>query len=82
MTISCIIIEDEPLAMERAKEFVLKVPFLDLLRTFDNGLEAIAYLRENQVDLVFLDIQMDDFSGIQFLESLGSATGSDCYHSF
>jgi two-component system, LytTR family, response regulator len=70
MTISCIVIEDEPLAMERAKEFVLKVPFLNLLRTFDNGLEAIDYLTGNQVDLVFLDIQMDGFSGIQFLESL------------
>jgi two-component system, LytTR family, response regulator len=70
MIISCIIIEDEPLAMERAKEFVQKVSFLKLLNTFDNGLEAISYLKTESVDLIFLDIQMDEFSGIHLLESL------------
>lgn len=70
MKISCIIIEDEPLALERTKEFVLKVPYLELIETFDNGLEAIGFLKENIVRLIFLDIQMDDFSGIQLLESL------------
>jgi two-component system LytT family response regulator len=43
MIINCIIIEDEPLAMERIKSFVLKVPFLNLLQCFDNGIEAIAF---------------------------------------
>lgn len=70
MTISCIIIEDEPLAMERAREFVKKIPFLKLLRTFDNGIEAISFLKNESVDLIFLDIQMDEFSGIHLLESL------------
>lgn len=70
MTISCIIVEDEPLAMERTREFVLKVPFLQLLQTFDNGIEALGYLKIEAVDLVFLDIQMDEFSGIHLLESL------------
>ena len=70
MRISCIIIEDEPLALERTKEFVLKVPYLELIETFDNGLEAIGFLKEKIVQLIFLDIQMDDFSGIQLLESL------------
>jgi two-component system, LytTR family, response regulator len=70
MIISCIIIEDEPLAMERAMESVQKVPFLQLLQTFDNGLDAISYLKSESVDLVFLDIQMDEFSGIHLLESL------------
>jgi DNA-binding LytR/AlgR family response regulator len=70
MKINCIIIEDEPLALERAKEFVLKVPYLELLKSFDNGLEAIGFLKEQDVQLIFLDIQMDDFSGIQLLESL------------
>jgi two-component system, LytTR family, response regulator len=68
--INCIIIEDEPLAMERAKEFVLKVPFLKLLQTFDNGIDAVTYLKRESVDLIFLDIQMDEFSGIHLLESL------------
>jgi DNA-binding LytR/AlgR family response regulator len=70
MTISCIIVEDEPLAMERTREFVMKVPFLKLLHTFDNGIEALGYLKSEAVDLVFLDIQMDEFSGIHLLESL------------
>jgi two-component system LytT family response regulator len=67
---NCIIIEDEPLAMLRMKKYVGKVPFLQLLGTFENGLEAIGFLQTEKVDLVFLDIQMDEFSGIQFLESL------------
>ncbi|MGE5456911.1 MAG: LytR/AlgR family response regulator transcription factor [Methanococcaceae archaeon] len=70
MIISSIIIEDEPLAMERAKEFVQKIPFLKLLQTFDNGLDAITYLETEHVDLIFLDIQMDEFSGLHLLESL------------
>lgn len=70
MKINCIIVEDEPLALERTKEFALKVPYLNLLETFDNGIEAIGFLKEQDVELLFLDIQMDDFSGIQLLESI------------
>jgi two-component system LytT family response regulator len=70
MAINCIIIEDEPLAMERIKDFVLKVPFLNLLKCFDNALETITFLQGNKVDLLFLDIQMDGFTGIQLLEAL------------
>ncbi|GAB3935308.1 LytR/AlgR family response regulator transcription factor [Mucilaginibacter myungsuensis] len=70
MTLNCIIIEDEPLAMERLSDFVHKVPFLNLLRSFDNGLEAIGFVKTNEVDLLLLDIQMDGFTGIQLLESL------------
>jgi two-component system LytT family response regulator len=70
MVINCIIIEDEPLAVERIRDFVLKVPFLNLLRDFDNGVEAIAFMQTQKVDLLFLDIQMDGFTGIQLLECL------------
>src|SRR5438067_2640587 len=70
MVINCIIIEDEPLAMDRIKGFVLKVPFLNLLQSFDNGVEAIAFMQTQKVDLLFLDIQMDGFTGIQLLECL------------
>lgn len=70
--INCIIIEDEPLATEKLVEFISKVPFLQLIVTFDNGLDAINYLRTNDTDLVFLDIQMKDLNGIQFLNSLTS----------
>ena len=66
---SCIIIEDEPLALERTKSFVNKIPFLNLLATFDNALNGLSYLKENKVDLLFLDINMDELSGIELLES-------------
>ncbi len=66
---SCIIIEDEPLALERTKDFVLKIPFLNLLATFDNALEGLSFLKSNEVDLLFLDINMDELSGIELLES-------------
>lgn len=65
----CIIIEDEPLALERTREFVKKVPFLDLCATFDNAINGLAYLNSHHVDLLFLDINMDELSGIELLES-------------
>ena len=66
---TCIIIEDEPLALEKTKDFVNKVPFLHLSETFDNALTGLAYLNNNKVDLLFLDINMDELTGIELLES-------------
>ncbi len=66
---TCIIIEDEPLALDKTKDFVNKVPFLQLSATFDNALLGLAYLNNNKVDLLFLDINMDELSGIELLES-------------
>ena len=70
MNINCIIIEDEPLALKRTKEYVEKIPYLNLVGFFENGFEAIAFLKKQQVDLIFLDIKMDELTGIQLLESL------------
>ena len=67
--LSCIIIEDEPLALEKTKDFVEKVPFLHLSATFDNALTGLNYLNNNKVDLLFLDINMDELTGIELLES-------------
>jgi DNA-binding LytR/AlgR family response regulator len=69
MKINCIIVEDEPLALERVKGFVVKLPFLNLLSAFDNAFDALTFLKANTVDLIFLDINMDEFSGIQLLET-------------
>lgn len=69
MKINCIIVEDEPLAVERVKSYVLKLPYLELLSTFDNGIDALVFLKSNAVDLIFLDINMGEFSGIQLLET-------------
>jgi DNA-binding LytR/AlgR family response regulator len=69
MNLTCIIVEDEPLALEKAQGFVQKLPFLHLLATFDNAMEALSFLKRNPVDLVFLDIHLGDISGIQLLET-------------
>ncbi len=69
MSISCIIIEDEPLAMERTKSYVQKLPFLNLVSVFDNGIDALVYLKSNKVGLIFLDINLGEISGIQLLET-------------
>jgi two-component system, LytTR family, response regulator len=66
---TCVIIEDEPLALEKTRDFVLKVPFLSLAATFDNALTGLAYLNNNKVDVLFLDINMDELTGIELLES-------------
>lgn len=66
---TCIIIEDEPLALEKTKDFVAKVPFLQLSATFDNALTGLAYLNNNKVDILFLDINMDELTGIELLQS-------------
>jgi DNA-binding LytR/AlgR family response regulator len=67
---TCIIIEDEPLAMLRMKKYVGKLPSLQLLGVFESALEAIGFLQTEKIDLLFLDVQMDEFSGIKLLESL------------
>jgi two-component system, LytTR family, response regulator len=72
MLINCIAIDDEPLALSKLEGFISKVPDLKLISTFDNAIEAIGWLKENRVDLIFLDIQMEQLTGIQFLEATGS----------
>ena len=69
MKISCIIVEDEPLALERTKEYVLRLPFLDLRATFGDALDALAFLRTEEVELIFLDINLGEVSGIRLLET-------------
>jgi two-component system, LytTR family, response regulator len=71
MQINCIAIDDEPLALSKLESFIKKIPDLNLCRTFDNSIDAIVWLKENQTDLIFLDIQMEQLTGIQFLEVTG-----------
>lgn len=70
MIINAVIVEDEPPAQEKLKDFVQRIPFLNLLTCVDSAIEAMAFLKTNKVDLLFLDIQMDGLTGIQLLESL------------
>jgi DNA-binding LytR/AlgR family response regulator len=66
----CIIIDDEPHAIDVLKRYVEQTPFLTLGQTFRNPLKAIPYVQEEQVDLIFLDINMPNLSGMQFIQSL------------
>lgn len=70
MIIDCIIIEDEPLAMNRTKGYVQKIPYLNLIGEFNSGLDALGFIKSNQVDLILLDIEMDDLTGIELLKTL------------
>jgi len=70
MKINCIAIDDEPLALEIIKDYCSKVSFLNLTQIFVNAVESIEYLRNNKTDLIFLDIQMEELSGIQLLNAI------------
>ena len=70
MKINCIAIDDEPLALDKMRQYIDKVDYLNLLQTFDNGIDALNFLKNNTVDLMFLDIQMEDLTGIQLLEAV------------
>ena len=66
----CIIIDDEPLAIRLLQSHVAQVPELRLIGSFENPLEALAFLRQHPVELLFLDIQMPVITGIEFLKSV------------
>jgi DNA-binding LytR/AlgR family response regulator len=68
--ISCIVVEDEPLAAERLRQYVLRIPYLNLAAVFDNGIDAMIYLKQHAVDLIFLDINLGEMTGIELLESI------------
>jgi DNA-binding LytR/AlgR family response regulator len=70
LKLKCIIIEDEPLARNLLAEYVKKVSFLELIEACSNPLHALEVLRNNEVDLMFLDIQMPEITGITLLKTL------------
>jgi len=70
MKIRTIAIDDEPLALQLVSEYVRKTPYLELVGAFDNPLDAIDFLSGQEADLIFVDIQMPDLTGIEFTRSL------------
>ncbi len=62
----CIALDDEPLALALLKEFILKTPFLELKGTCESAIEALEIIRNEDIDLIFSDIQMNDLSGLEF----------------
>jgi DNA-binding LytR/AlgR family response regulator len=69
---NCVAIDDEPLALVVIKEFCEKTGFLNLVASYNNPFDALKLLREHQVDILFLDIQMPNISGIEFYKSLSN----------
>ena len=70
--ISCIAIDDEPLALQVIRTYLSGAPGIKLVNTFTDAVRALAWVQANSVDLVILDIQMPDITGIQFLQALDS----------
>ncbi len=70
MKIKCLLVDDEPLAMEILESYVKQVPDLELVGKCDNALEAYEILRNQEIDLMFLDIEMPQLSGIEFVNTL------------
>ncbi|MBC6997216.1 LytTR family DNA-binding domain-containing protein [Cytophaga sp. FL35] len=66
----CIIIDDEPLAIDVLKDYCLKLDFLELEGTFTNPLDSIPFIKAKQIDLIFCDIEMPQMNGIDFIDSL------------
>jgi two-component system LytT family response regulator len=70
LNISCLIVDDEPLARNLMTEYVSKVGYLTLVKSCSSPLEALEVLRTTPVDLLFLDVQMPELTGLAFLKSL------------
>lgn len=65
-TINCVVVDDEPLAIDLLQDYIEKSPQLRLVNAFTNPIEALQFLRNEQIDLLFLDIQMPELNGLQF----------------
>lgn len=70
MKIRCLAVDDEPLALELLEDNISKLPFLQLVATCSSAMEAMEYVQNQAVDLIFLDIQMPGITGLQFIKSM------------
>jgi len=70
--INCIAIDDEPFALGIIENYALQIPFLNLVEKFSNPMDAVHLLKTRKIDLIFLDIQMPQISGINFLKSINT----------
>lgn len=74
MSISCIIVDDEPLAVKLLESYVARTPYLALQASFTDSVSAISCIKERPCDLVFLDIQMPDLNGMELAEMIPTQT--------
>lgn len=72
MILNCIVVDDEPLALDILEDYISKVPFLKMVKRCVNPIEALQFVQDGGIDLVFLDVQMPELTGIQFLKIAGN----------
>ncbi len=90
MTLSCVAIDDEPLALELLCKFIGQTSFLNLIGRFSNGVEALGFINQNEVQVIFMDIQMPDLSGMELARVLDGKKNAEntriifatAYHQF
>ena len=73
--IRCIAIDDEPLALRQMESYISKTPALEAVGLFDSAIEAMPFVQQNPVDLMFVDINMPDLTGMEFVKSLKNPPG-------
>ena len=76
MKISCVAIDDEPLALDLLSKFIQQTTFLELEGKFSNAIEALGYINQHEVNLIFMDIQMPDLSGMELARILDGKKNS------
>ena len=74
MTINCIAIDDESLALELIKGYINKVPYLNLLGIYDNPGEALTCMKKQSIDLIYSDINMPDINGLQLAKTINDSS--------
>ena len=74
MAMRCIAIDDEPLALRQISAYISKIPFLELVATFHSAVSAQEWLKTNSTDLIFVDINMPDMTGVEFVQMLETPT--------
>ena len=67
---TCVIIDDEPLAIEILVAYITQVKEIELIKTFTNPIDALSFVQQHQVNLIFLDIEMPLFNGLDFIKTL------------
>ena len=70
MTINCIVIDDELPAIKQMEAYISQVPFLHHMKSFNNAIEPLNFLKSEKVDLIFLDIEMENFTGLEFTRTI------------
>lgn len=73
--IRCLVVDDEPLALDILEDYISKVPFLTLVKATTSAIEGLSLVQSGAVDLVFLDVQMPELTGIQFLKIINGKCG-------